>query len=254
MSSTILVLPDAHASPRTSNDRFEWFGNLVCDLKPDFVVDIGDFFDMGSLNTYDSSVKKAFNGVSYKEDIAAGLSAQDLILDPIRRAKRKRPKFFRCLGNHENRIVRARADDPVLRSTINLSDLQSSYFGWEELPFLERLEIEGVQFSHYFVSGVAGRPVGGEQIAASLLNKNFCSCVQGHSHLFDFAVRKSISGKTMMGLSVGCFIAEPEAWSSGINHTWWSGVVVLNNVEDGCFDLTQISLKSLGERYGNKQL
>ena len=199
MSKKIIVLPDSHATPGKSNDRYEWFAKLVLDEAPDMVVDIGDFWSMDSLSSYDKGTR-SFEGRRYKADIEVGLDAQERIWDITRKPKKKGPKWFRTIGNHEQRIERAVEHDPVLEGTIGLSDLQSKEYGWEEIPFLHPLELEGITFQHYFTSGIMGRPIGGENHARSLITKQFKSCVQGHSHTFDYARRTDATGKKIHGV------------------------------------------------------
>lgn len=248
--STHLIVPDSHATPEHSNRRYEWLGHLVNDIKPDLVVDIGDWFDMPSLNAYDKGAKKAYEGRQYKKDIEAGIDAQDRFRSIIRRPKQKLPRFVRVLGNHEHRIQRAIDSDPVLEGTIGYSDLQSKEYGWEEYPFLDPVEIDGVYYAHYFVTGVSGKPISGDNTAKTLLQKNFQSCTQGHSHLFDYAIRTDIDGKRAMGLVVGCFVEEHLKWADATSRLWYSGVVVCRNVHEGQYDIQHISLEALRRAYG----
>lgn len=248
--STHLVLPDSHACPDHNNRRYDWLGKLIVDLKPDVVIDIGDFFDMASLSAYDSGAKKAYEGRRYQKDITAGLEAQDRVRLPLRVAKRKLPRFVRCLGNHEDRITRALEGDPVLRGTIGLNDLQSKEYGWEEHAFLEPVDIDGVVYSHYFVTGVSGKPISGENVAKLLLQKNFKSSTQGHSHLFDYAVRADADGRHLHGLVTGCYVENNLPWADATAHMWHKGVSVCRNVENGQYDLQWISINALKKEYG----
>ena len=50
MSKTAVVFSCAHAHPEVSNERFTGLGKFLYDLKPDYVVDLGDGADMHSLN------------------------------------------------------------------------------------------------------------------------------------------------------------------------------------------------------------
>ena len=43
---THLVIGDSHAKPGINNDRYTWAGRLAVDLKPDVIIDIGDWADM----------------------------------------------------------------------------------------------------------------------------------------------------------------------------------------------------------------
>lgn len=249
MSRKHLIIPDSHSTPGFSNRRYEWIGHLINDIKPDIVIDIGDWWDLPSLNSYDKSAKKAYEGRQYSKDIDVGIDAQDRLLTTVRKQKRKLPKFIRVLGNHEHRITRAIESDPVLEGTIGLNDLQSKEYGWEEYPFLKSVEVDGVNYSHYYPTGISGRPVSGDNTAGMLLSKRFKSSTQGHSHLFDYAVRTDANGNKLMDLTVGCYLEQNLEWADSTAPLWWKGVCVCNNVENGSYDLQQISLEALKKEY-----
>lgn len=244
----MVILPDSHATPGKSNERYEWFANLVLAENPDYVIDIGDFFSMDSLCSYDKGTK-SYEGRRYKLDIEAGLDAQQRIYDITRKPKKKLPKWFRVIGNHENRINRVVEHDPVLEGTISLKDLQSKEYGWEEIPFLQPLELEGITFQHYFTSGVLGRPIGGENHAKSLITKQLKSCVQGHSHCFDYARRTDARGNKIHGLVVGVFQDYHSDYAGPSNKLWDRGVAILDNVSNGDFDIRWISLDRIKAAY-----
>lgn len=65
MNKTILVIPDAHASPKHNNSRFDILGKFILDRQPDIIVNIGDFADMEALCSYDKG-KASFEGVDIK--------------------------------------------------------------------------------------------------------------------------------------------------------------------------------------------
>ncbi len=248
MSSKIVVLPDSHAHPDFSNERYTWFAKLLIDEKPDFVVDIGDFFDMPSLSSYDKG-KKSFEGRRYFKDIDAGVEAQDRIKSELSKRKKKLPKFFRILGNHENRIHRACELDPILEGTIGFSDLESQLYGWEEIPFLEPLEIEGVRFQHYFTTGVKNLPVGGRHQAYTLLATEHTSCVMGHTHTLDRAIQAA-GNRFIQAAVVGCFVDYQMEWAGPANSKWNRGVYIMNNVENGMWDDEWVSIGALKAEYG----
>ena len=56
---TAVVFTCAHSDPSVPNDRFDWLGNLLYDIRPDYVVDLGDGADLKSLNSYDTKYPKA---------------------------------------------------------------------------------------------------------------------------------------------------------------------------------------------------
>ena len=75
-----------------------------------------------------------------------------------------------------------------LEGIISMEDLEYEKFGWSVYPFLDRIDIDGIVYSHYFISGVLGKAIGGENPAASILNKQHMSCTSGHTHTYDVAL------------------------------------------------------------------
>lgn len=252
MSKNILVVPDAHAHPDFNNDRFDWLGQLLLDLRPDVVVNLGDGADMPSLCGYDKG-KKSFHGRTYKADVDSFLDSQDRLWGPLRRAKKKLPYSIYCVGNHEERIRRAVELQPELEGTVTLNDLELrrwydnvvDYDGGS--PGIA--DVEGVQFAHYFISGVMGRAIGGEHPGYSLITKRLRSSTCGHVHTLDYCVRTNGSGRKVMGCVAGVYQDYRASWAGGANDLWWPGVIFKRNVEDGCYDPEFISLEAIKREY-----
>jgi hypothetical protein len=256
--TTHLVIGDPHAKHGVSNERFDWLGKFIMDLRPDVIVNIGDHYDMESLSSYDVG-KKSFEGRRYKLDLEAGLDALDRINRPMaefnRKARKNKekqylPRMIMCGGNHDHgRQARAIEGNAILDGTIGPSDFQFEYHGWEYAPFQQPITVDGVTYCHFFTSGVMGRPIGGERPATMMINKLHTTCLQGHSHLFDFACRTRPDGSRIWGGHVGCFFQHEESYAGPANKMWWRGLVVLRNVENGDFDLETVSMKELRRRY-----
>jgi hypothetical protein len=257
-----LIIPDPHAHPDYDNERFSALGRFILKEKPEVIICIGDFGDMPSLSSYDKGTK-GFEGRRYKKDILAVHDALEKLHKPInqynsRRAKNKKqqykPRWVMCLGNHEDRISRAVNMSAELEGTIGVEDLKFEEYGWEVHPFLEIVIIDGIAYSHYFVSGVASRPISGENIGKTLINKNMMSSVQGHSHIFDHAERTRADGTKLFGMSCGCFShpEQIEGWNKATHHMWWMGIVILNEVDgEGYYDdLQSITTRKLMRDYG----
>lgn len=257
--TTILVVPDSHAKHAFPNTRFSWLGRFIIDRKPDIIVNIGDMADMPSLCSYDKG-KKSFEGRRYKDDIKAVIEAQQLMFEPINAYNKQqrsnkqaqyKPRFVMTLGNHDHRINRAIEQQAELDGAISIEDLKYEDFGWELHPFLDVVNISGVNFSHYFTSGVMGRPIGGEHHAHSLITKQLSSCVQGHSHLRDFAERTTSEGRKILGLVVGCYLEEDqyEDYAGPANKMWWKGLVMMHDVNNGEFEPEFINIKQIKAKY-----
>ena len=253
MSRTHLVIPDSHANPDFNNNRADLLGKLILDLKPDVVVNIGDMWDMHSMASYDKGGKSFWNR-TYKADINAGLEFDDRIWSPIRRAKRKKPFAVFCEGNHEFRLKRALNAQPELEGTISFKDFDLGRNYNEVVEYTGGtpgvINVDGINYAHYFVSGVMGRPISGEHTAYSLLTKQFESCTCGHIHTTDYSVRTLPSGKKIMGLSAGVYIDYNPPWAGEVTKLWWSGVLVKHHVDNGQYDPQWISIERLKEMYG----
>ena len=79
MGKTAVVWSCAHASPEVSNERFDWLGGLIYDVKPDYCVDLGDGADMKSLNSYDTRKPEAVVSQNYERDIDSYNESQELL-------------------------------------------------------------------------------------------------------------------------------------------------------------------------------
>lgn len=248
-----IVIPDPHAHFEFSNDRADWLSHLIMDIKPDVVVNLGDMFDMPSMASYDKG-KKSFQGRTFAKDIEAGLDFDDRIWEPIRRAKKKMPRAIFIEGNHEHRLKRAIDLQPELDGVISFADfdLKRNYDDVVEYtggtPGI--IEVGGIVYCHFAISGVMGRPIGGEHPAYSLLNKQFQSITQGHIHVFNHCTRTTAQGKRIHGMVAGVYQNYDSPWAGEINKLWSSGVVIKRGVNDGNYDHEWISIERLKAAYG----
>ncbi len=253
MSKVHLILPDPHAHADFSNERADWIGQLMVDVKPDVFVNLGDQWDLPSLSGYDKG-KASFHGRAYKRDLEAGLEFSERLWAPIRKAKKKRPYSIFLEGNHEERQRRLLEMSPELDGTISFEDFDLKRDYDEVVRYKGGTpgvtEVDGILYAHYFVTGISGRGVGGEHPAYSLLTKHFQSCTSGHLHTFDYSVRTDGMGRRIHGLVAGVFQQYDSPWAGELCKLWSRGVVIKKEVERGNYDLTWISLDSLRKAYG----
>ena len=251
-----LVIPDSHADPAHSNERYDWLGQLIVDLKPDVIINLGDQADMPSLCSYDKGTK-GFEGRRYKKDIDANLDANYRIFQPMRELRAKQiykkytPKTVFCIGNHEHRITRAINAEAILDGTISLDDLGNDLFWDTIVPFMESIVVDGIAYSHYFISGVMCRPISGINPCRMMLNKLSMSATCGHAHTRDFAEATRADGKRIQAMVAGSFIDYHADYASAANNLWWRGVVIKRNVIDGQYDHEWVSIEELRRRYGS---
>jgi len=250
-----MVIPDTQVKPGCPVEHLKWAGQYAVDKKPDVIIHIGDHWDMPSLSHYDKGTK-SFEGRRYTQDIAAGIEGMKAFLAPIRKEQRRlktnkhkqwNPRLVFTLGNHENRITRAIESDPKLDGLIGFNDFGLESMGWEVEPFLSPVKIDGVVYSHYFTSGIMGRPVSSSR---ALLTKQFQSCVMGHVQNREISFGKRADGTRVTGLFAGIFYQHDEGYLNAQTNLSWRGIWMLHEVEDGAFDEMPVSLNYLRKRYG----
>ena len=219
-----LVIPDCQVRPGDSFDFLENIGKYIVEKKPERVICIGDFADMPSLSSYDVG-KKSFEGRRYTNDIQAVHEGMEALMGPLksynRRMRRTRhatytPTLDLFMGNHENRINRAVNNDAKLEGLISTSNLHYSQMGWNVHDFLEVGIIDGVAYSHYFVTGVAGRPAG---TAAAQLRKANMSCVAGHQQGLQIHTGSRADGKRLTSIIAGsCLTPDHKVLTSDLKY------------------------------------
>ena len=215
---------------------------------------MGDFADMPSLSSYDVG-KKSFEGRRYSSDVQATREAMAALLGPIiaynkqqqkNGKKQYKPEKILTLGNHEHRINRAVNDDPKLDGVLSIDDLQYAEAGWQVHPFLDVVVVDGVAYSHYFTSGIAGRPV---STANALLSKKHMSCIQGHQQGKQIATGHRADGTELTCVIAGSCYEHDEDYLGPQGNKHWRGLLVLHEVDNGSFDLMTVTLKYLKEKY-----
>ncbi len=249
---TVLVIPDTHVMPGDSLNRLRHLGGWLERRKTDLtdVVHLGDLWDFGSLCTHDMD-DPVWYGRSLEADIQIGLKALDMIRAVA--GSRGAKNFYFVEGNHEDRYNKwMKSDNRLLTSGFPktagaLVKERRPNASIKYQPFLKPLTLYGTVFQHYFVSGLMGRPQGGEHHANNLLKSQHISCVCGHSHLISTATRTKADGNKINALVAGCFV-DPNsdfAYAKASKKMWWNGVHLLHFTGMGAFDVESISAERL---------
>lgn len=250
--TTHAVIPDVQAKYGEDFTFLTRIGQYLVDKKPDVIVQLGDFADMESLSSYDVG-KKSFEGKRYTKDIQAATEAMEALLIPIRdfnsRAKKNKEKQYKprlvlCLGNHEERIERAVNSDPKLEGLLSYDHLP--YKDWEVHPYLSPVFINGVAYSHYFPTGVLGRPA---TTASAMVSKLHMSCIAGHQQGKQVAYGKRPDGSTITCIIAGSCYEHNEGYLDPQSNKHWRGIIMLHEVNNGSFDEMFVSLNYLEKRY-----
>jgi hypothetical protein len=248
-----IFVPDTQIEPGRPTQMVEWAGQYIkdeysgCqDLK---IIVAGDWWNMGSLSSYDKRGGHAMEGRRYVKDVDSGNDAWDRFNERCADVEADRHFLF---GNHEQRILRVIDDDASQEGLVGYHHLAvEQWDGWQTHQFLAPVTIDGVTYSHYFVNPRTGQQIGGS--ITNQLNKLKHSFVKGHTQGFMYDRCDTIRGG-IIGISAGSFYIHDEDYLTPQVTNYWRGLVVLHNVRGGDADLMQVSLDYLCRRYEGKSL
>lgn len=249
-----LIIPDCQVRPGDDLQFLRCIGNYIVEKKPEKVICLGDFADMPSLSSYDVG-KKSFEGRRYTADIHAARAGMETLIGPIKEYNRRMrktkhsqyiPDLKLLLGNHEHRIERAVENDAKLEGLLSTDDLGFEDWGWDVFPFLQVVVLDGVAYSHYFTTGVAGRPASS---AAAQLRRTNMSAIAGHQQGLQIHTGYHADGRRITNIIAGSCYETPHDYLGPQGNVHWNGILMLHEVANGEFDLMPISLKYLKNKY-----
>tara|TARA_R110000803_G_scaffold60838_3_gene120356 strand:- start:5066 stop:5815 length:750 start_codon:yes stop_codon:yes gene_type:complete len=239
-------IPDTQIHEGTNTDHIVAAGNYLAAKQPDKIIMIGDWWDMPSLSSYDKAGSEGWEGKDTKQDFDSGVQAMADFLRPIKKVRSYKPKMYFCMGNHENRVARARQDpdNRKFKSFLSDSNFRLKEFGWKVIPFLQPVVLDGIAYAHYFTSGVMDRALGG-QAQTKLKNLNM-SFSMGHQQDYQIGTIYNALGERLRGLVCGSFYSHDEDYiSSQGNKRAWRGMIMKHEVKHGDYDLMEVSLDYL---------
>ena len=265
--TTTLVIPDAHAHPEFSNERFTALGNFIVARQPDNIVQIGDFLDLDSICFQERSKPLLKEGKRLVDDIEAGRDAYERLMRPLRSLWKKqrrdkkalyKPGLYWCNGNHEDRAWRYVEEIPELAGFIPTNDFVGCQDdGWVMVPYGDACYIEGTMFTHVPVNHV-GRRVGGIYAVRRAAENSHNTVVFGHTHRREIlslnrASDEDPKGRRVDGITVGCYFDYDPAYvrREGAVPTlnWWSGLVLFHHTGYSRVDPEFISVERVKAEY-----
>lgn len=249
----ILCIPDTQCKEDTPTKHLEWAGKAIVDYQPDIVVHLGDHWDFPSLSSHDKAGSKYFEGKRYLIDVEAGNKGMDILLAPLKELQKNqksskhkvyKPRLVFLMGNHCNRVTRAIQNNPMLDGLMTFDHLNLK--DWEVHAFLQPVFISGIGFNHYWPVGAMGRPASS---ASVIINKLHMSCIAGHQQGKQVAYGKRADGRALCSIITGSYYLHDEHYMDQLSNRHWRGLVVLNDVKDGCFDEMFLSIEYLKRKY-----
>lgn len=176
----VVAIGDVHVRPGASTEHMRWIGRYVASVKPDNVVQIGDFFDFESCEFHSApgSASNA-NRPSFEDDIAAGEEIADIYHAEVGIGEIPHDV---TQGNHEYRPFRLEELSPNLAGTLTgRMDQFFARYRWKVTPYRHWLFLEGVGFTHVPMT-IMGKPIGGRYPENNIGNQSTHSIVFGHTH------------------------------------------------------------------------
>lgn len=258
-----LMIPDTQIKPGVPLYHIEWIGQYIVDNPPDRLIMIGDWYDLPSLSSYDKGTR-SFEGRRFMADVDAGHRALELLEAPLdklnaarRRTKHAQLKIDKHVtwGNHEDRATRVSQNVPELDGLIGVHIFDSFWQsrGWNTHQYTEVIDLDGVWYSHCFLTELTGRALGG--MAATMLKNIGHTFTQGHRQTYEVAAR-FVGDRMHRALIAGaCYLHDeeykgPTRRSSERSANYhWRGCVMKHDVADGEYSLMELPLDYFCRRY-----
>lgn len=152
------------------------------------------------------------------------------------------------------RIPRYIESNPALQGIVGTEQsFRLKERGFEFIPYKEIIEIDGILYTHVplLANGMALSGKYASQKAADLVNK---SLVFFHTHTISQYFHKRFGSKELIHIAnLGCFFQGPPpgGYSDGSSHADTPAISILTVYKPSCFDIEQISLDRLINKYKN---
>jgi hypothetical protein len=246
-----LIIPDTQVRKGVPLNHVRAAGKAILEYRPTNIIVMGDWWDMPSLSSHEKPGSEHLEGARYQDDIDAGNDAFEMLVGPLKKSKWKPQRCDYLFGNHEIRVDRAVSAEPKYKGALTRRHMLTPGFTRHE--FLEPVWRDGVVYSHYFQPSHSSKAIGGS--IDSMLNRIGDSFVQGHVQGFKYGNRMYPTGKIRHGLVAGSFYQHDEHYrgAQGRTKDHWNGIVVLNDVRDGNYEIMPLSLDYVLRRFGGKR-
>lgn len=245
----LVAIGDAHDSPSIPDkSRFEWMGAYVNEIKPDVVVQIGDFATLDSLNGHVPN--ETFQGKS-KPSYMADMESFNLALDAMQIDDGIERHC--TLGNHERRLYLFEDKAPEAYGMMQFElDRIFARHKWTYSPYGQIQYYGGVGFTHAALNRL-GKTYGGKNAENTICNDAIHDMVVGHSHVERMIRQPKIgTNNYVQVLNLGCALPDGhvEDYAKHALTGWTWGIYDITIQHGHIQDRTWVSMAQLGERYG----
>lgn len=184
--STVLVIPDLHI-PFQHKEALDFLELIKGTFSPDSIVSVGDIIDSHANSRYEHDP----DGMSAGEELERSrLEIEDL--------EELFPDMSICIGNHDNRILKAAYKAGIPRAAMkSLEEIYDLPAGWS---MEDHFIIDGVAYEHGDKFGA------GAMSHVKAMKANMRSTVIGHTHI-TFGVEYTANrDKLLFAANAGCLV------------------------------------------------
>ena len=251
-TTKVLVIGDSHDSPKIPKSRFLWIGKHIRKIKPQYVIQIGDFLSLDSCCWHidNATMQARKNKGTFLEDIDSFDSALYELNKGI--GKTKAIKHV-TLGNHEFRLWKWEDNNPEYYNMGKNKLLKTlKKYGWTASEYGEFYFIEGVGFTHVPFN-IMGREFGGVNVERNIGQNSLFDVVFGHTHKFnDIRCPKIGDSNYVRVVNVGCALPmnHVESYAKLSTTGWFWGLVDLTIYNSKIQEVRSITMDTLEFTYG----
>lgn len=249
----VMVWGCAHDAPNLPDkSRFRHAGLLAAELRPDFIVDLGDSLDLDSLSGHALPGSVDDRQRPFFTTEVASLTEAYAAFHDTAPSPDEIPRYH-LHGNHENRAWRHEANNPASQGVFTTQiDQVFARMGWTIKNYREWLFIEGIGFTHC-PQNMAGREYGGKTAENMIMNETTFSVVWSHTHRQHMARRPKIGiGNEIQSFNSGSFM--PMGYIkqyAGLSQTGWTYGCHELTLRNGAIESARSwSVLELSEKYG----
>lgn len=248
----VVYFTDAHNQPKLNQDRFYWLAEYINEMRPDSIVDGGDFDDFESLcshvrnETYKGKLKE-----SLIKDLEYSNKARRILHENIKVDAKK----YVTLGNHEQRIWDYENQNPEMWGipTSMYEGILDTY-GWEITRYKEYLNICGVDFTHVPMNAMQ-RAVGGKMVVRNVAVQSVRDCCFGHTHVMGYHNEPKFGNAEGVTVFNGGtftpynYIPDYASWSQ---KQPWQGchTITIDKTKGKIISISSVSILDLEHKYG----
>ena len=247
----VLVIGDTHDHPNLNKDRFLWIGKHIRNLKPDYVVHIGDVSSFDSLSSFQANDTQQGK---LKDACMVDINSMRQAIALINKGMGGYQVPKHCtLGNHEFRVHKFEEKIPEIEGIMKHQLYESfAMHGWTTSEYGDIFFISGVGFTHV-PKNIMGKEYGGRNTEITIANDLIHDLVFGHTHKDrDWKAPKIGNKQYVRVINVGCALPmnHVEQYAK-LNMTGWSyGIVELSIWDSHVQEKNFVSMDRLERNYG----